>query len=77
MKVEDVRFVGNEKFSDRKLRKKMKNTKRKGTLFRKTKFIEDEYEEDKKSLIEFYNNNGFKNARILSDTVYREKMVIS
>ena len=73
VKVEDVRFVGNEKFSDRKLRKKMKNTKRKGTLFRKTKFIEDEYEEDKKSLIEFYNNNGFKNARILSDTVYREK----
>ena len=73
VKVEDVKFVGNTRFSDRKLRKKMRNTKRKGTLFRKTKFVEDDYEEDKKSIIAFYNNNGYKNARIVSDSVYREK----
>lgn len=50
----------------------MKNTKRKGTLFRKTKFVEEDYEEDKKHHC-LYNNNGYKNARIVSDSVYREK----
>lgn len=73
IKVESIEFEGNSKISDRKLRKKMKNTKRKNTLFRKSKYIDDDYEEDKKNIITYYNNSGFKNARIVSDTVYREK----
>jgi outer membrane protein insertion porin family len=73
VKVEDITFSGNEAFSDRKLRKKMKNTKRKGTFLKKTKYIEDDYKEDKENLITFYNNNGYKNARIISDSIYRNK----
>ncbi|MBK8698943.1 MAG: BamA/TamA family outer membrane protein [Saprospiraceae bacterium] len=73
IKIEDIVFEGNNKVSDRKLRKKLKKTKRKGTLLKKTKFVEDDYEEDKKNLISFYNNQGFKNARIMSDSMYREK----
>lgn len=71
VKVEDIIFEGNRAFSSRKLRKKLKNTKRKGTLFRKTKFVPSEYEEDKKALIAFYNNKGYKNARIISDSIWR------
>lgn len=73
VKVEDIIIEGNESFSDRKLRKKMSKTKRKGTLFRKSKFIENEYQEDLKSLTKFYQKEGFKNMTIVSDTNYRTK----
>lgn len=71
-KVQDISFVGNKEVSDRKLRKKMKNTKRKGTWFRKTKFIRDDFKEDKESIIAFYNTIGFRDAKILKDSVWRE-----
>ncbi len=71
-KVQDITFIGNTEVSSRKLRKKMKNTKRKGTWFRKTKFIEDDYEEDKESLVMYYNSLGFRDAKIMSDSVWRE-----
>lgn len=72
-KVQDITFTGNKEVSSRKLRKKMKNTKRKGTWFRKTKFIKDDYKEDKKSIVAYYNALGFRDARILSDSVWREE----
>lgn len=71
VKVDDITFSGNEVESDRKLRKKMKNTKRKCTWFRKSKLIEDEYEEDKEAIISFYNNMGFRDARIVEDSIWR------
>lgn len=73
IKVEDIVFEGNKSFSARKLRKKMEKTKRKGTLFRKTKFIEKEYQIDLKSLTEFYQKEGYKNMVILKDTTFRDK----
>jgi outer membrane protein insertion porin family len=73
VKVEDIVFVGNTKFSDRKLRKKMSKVKRKGTLFRKTKFIRSEYEEDLKSIVSFYQKEGYKNMTIVSDTTFRNE----
>lgn len=71
VKVKDIVFEGNKMFSDKKLRKKMSKTKRKGTLLRSSKFIEKEYEEDLKSIVTFYQKEGFKDARIVSDTMYR------
>lgn len=71
VKVDDITFSGNEVESDRKLRKKMKNTKRKCTWFRKSKLIQDEYEEDKEAIISFYNNMGFRDARIVEDSIWR------
>ena len=73
VKVEDISFEGNNSYSDRKLRKKMGKTKRKGTLFRKSKFIEKEYDEDLKALTTFYHNQGYKNMAIIRDTTYRGK----
>lgn len=73
VKVEDIIIEGNEYTSDRKLRKKLHNTKRKGTWFRKTKFVKTDYEQDKKDLIAYYNKEGFRDATITSDSVYREE----
>ncbi|MBR9998234.1 MAG: outer membrane protein assembly factor BamA [Cyclobacteriaceae bacterium] len=39
-------------------------------FFRASKFIREEYENDQKSLITFYNGRGYRDARILGDTIY-------
>lgn len=40
-------------------------------IFKASRYIEDEYEEDKLKLIEKYNNLGFRDARIVKDSIYR------
>lgn len=73
VKVENIIFEGNNTYSSRKLRKKMEKTKKKGTLLRKSKFIEKEYQEDLKSITKFYQKEGFKNMTVVRDTTYRNK----
>jgi outer membrane protein insertion porin family len=71
VKIADITFVGNEYFEASKLRKKLKSTKVKNlNFFRASKFISDKYKEDKEKLITFYNDNGFKDFTILSDSIY-------
>ena len=41
-------------------------------IFKASKFRRKEYEDDKKKLIEFYNTKGYRDARILYDTVYKQ-----
>lgn len=72
IKVEDITFSGNKNLSEKKIRKKMENTKRRKRLFASSKLIEDDYEADKKSIIAFYNTVGFRDARILSDSIWRD-----
>lgn len=40
-------------------------------FFNSSKFIKTDYEEDKEKIIEYYNSQGYRDAEILSDTVYR------
>jgi outer membrane protein insertion porin family len=40
-------------------------------IFKSSKYIEEDYEEDKQRLIEKYNNLGFRDAQIVKDSVYR------
>ncbi|MGK7394776.1 MAG: BamA/OMP85 family outer membrane protein [Candidatus Cyclobacteriaceae bacterium M3_2C_046] len=40
-------------------------------IFGSSKFIKDEYEEDKDNIIAFYNSRGFRDAVIVDDSVYR------
>ncbi len=71
VKVKNIEFEGNEQLSSSKLRKSMKNTKQKafGRFWKKSKFIEADYEEDLNSLIDAYAENGYRDARILLDTI--------
>lgn len=73
IKIQDIVFKGNDNIKDRKLRKQLEDTKKKGRLFGSSKFIQDEYEADKQNLITYYNNNGFRDARILNDSIWREE----
>lgn len=75
VKVRTIEFEGNEKFTDSKLRKAMSNTKQKNFIrvFKRSKFIRDKYEEDLKSIADKYKENGYRDARITSDTVMYNK----
>lgn len=72
VKIANITFVGNEFFQASKLRKQLKGTKVKNAnFFRASKFINSKYEEDKLKLKTFYNDNGFKDFTIISDSVYK------
>jgi outer membrane protein insertion porin family len=72
VKVSSINFIGNEKVSDRKLRKiskvKQKNFFR---IWKRSKFLEEEYETSKDEIIKHYKEKGFRDARITSDSVYK------
>jgi outer membrane protein insertion porin family len=73
VKIQDIIFVGNENASTRKLRKKMEKTKRKKALFKASKMLDAEYENDKREIVKYYNTLGYRDARIVRDSVWREK----
>ncbi|MFN1835924.1 outer membrane protein assembly factor BamA [Balneola sp. MJW-20] len=72
LEVKDIVFNGNEKVSDRKLRKKMKPLKEDAwwKIFGKKVFKEEDFIEGKDNIIQLYRNDGFIDARITSDSVY-------
>lgn len=72
IKISDITFQGNRVLKGKKLRGIMKNTKRKGTFLRKSKFIEEKFVEDKERIIEHYNKMGYRDARIVKDTMWRD-----
>ena len=61
--------------SDKKVRKSMKETKAKNwwRIFKVSKFIDDNYIDDKAKLIAKYNEVGYRDARITNDTTYLNK----
>jgi outer membrane protein insertion porin family len=72
VKINELRIEGREQLKESVVRKKLKGTKQKkfGRIFTPSKFNPKKFEEDKVKLIEFYNKRGYRDARILSDTVY-------
>jgi outer membrane protein insertion porin family len=70
VKIDDIVFSGNEIFPAKRLRRVMKNTKKKDlNIFKTSKLIQNDFKEDKESLLSFYNENGYRDAKILKDSV--------
>lgn len=71
VRISDITFEGNDNIIDRKLRRAMKNTKRRDlNFFKASKFVENDFEEDKRSLIAYYNEHGYRDAKVLGDSVF-------
>lgn len=70
VKIKKITFEGNEQLASKRLRKSLKKTKQKKfyRFWKKSKYIEADYEEDLDNLIDTYAERGFRDARILSDT---------
>ncbi|KAG1657641.1 Outer membrane protein assembly factor BamA [Nymphon striatum] len=73
VKINNIIFEGREQLSEKKLRRALKKTKKKvfGRFWKKSKYIKDEYENDLNLLIDKYAENGFRDARVLSDSIIK------
>ncbi len=87
-KIHRIYFEGNEALSARDLKKAMKKTNEKFSIpndwktsileaFSTKKFTTEEYEKDKANIIAKYNEHGYRDAVLLSDSVvnFNEKKV--
>ena len=72
IKIKKITFTGNENVKESKLVRSMKKTKdaRLINFFSSKKFNEKEYANDKRGLISAFNEAGFRDARIVKDTIY-------
>ncbi len=80
VKIDSIVFEGNDSISSNKLYKQMKNTHDVNyfkklyfwtpSFWKASKYQEAKFNEDLESIIAYYNENGFRDARIISDTVY-------
>ena len=70
VKIDDIIFHGNSVFPDKRLRRVMKKTHRRDiNIFKSSKLVKDEYTADKQKLIDFYNENGYRDAQIIKDSI--------
>ncbi len=72
VKVQKIRFIGNENVKPSKLASAMKKTKdmRILNIFSTKKFNEKEYPNDKKLLLQAYGERGYRDAKIVKDSIY-------
>ena len=79
VKVHRIYIDGNSEVKDQKLKSAMKKTKERKlrNIFKSKKFIREEYANDKGLLIDKFNEKGFRDAEILSDSIvaYKENRV--
>lgn len=75
VKVKSIEFEGNSLITDANLKKTFKNTKQKSPIriFKRSKFIKEKYKEDLANVITKYKEKGFRDARIISDSVSFDK----
>lgn len=72
-KVGHIYITGNEALTDNQINHAMKKTNDNNiiNLFRTKKFVAQEFENDKKLVIEKYNEIGYRDAQIVADSVVR------
>ncbi len=72
VKIGEISFKGAEKLKTSLLEKALKNTKKKKIyrFWKKSKYIEDDFEEDLVALRDAYAEKGYRDARIISDSTY-------
>jgi len=70
--IEKIRFHGNNAFSQGKLRGVFRETSQNAwwrKIFGSPKLDKDKYNDDKNLLVDFYRENGYRDARVVSDSI--------
>lgn len=80
VKVHKIYVDGNEVLSDNKVKRAMKKTNENGNIlniFKQKKFVDSDFADDKVRIIDKYNELGYRDAKILKDSVvaYDDKSV--
>ena len=73
IKINEINFDGISMLKAKTLEKAMKNTKRRKfyRIFKRSKYVPDDFKEDLSSLVDKYKENGYRDARIISDTILK------
>ena len=72
IRIKDSNFTGNQHVKERKLAKNMKETHANKwyNFFKSKKFKEKEYETDRKTVLDAFNEAGYRDARLVKDSIY-------
>ena len=71
VKLNNIRFEGNESYSDLRLRLAMKDIKQqRWYFFWRAAFDQDKFEEDLENIRKHYRNKGYRDFKIISDSVH-------
>ena len=80
VKVHKIYIDGNEVLSDAAIKRAMKKTNEKNNileLFNQKKYVESDYHDDLNRIIEKYNEKGYRDAKIIHDSIaqFNEKTI--
>ncbi|NTW51462.1 MAG: outer membrane protein assembly factor BamA [Chlorobiaceae bacterium] len=70
--IEKIRFHGNKAFSEKRLRGVLKETSQNSwwrKILGQPKLDKDKFEEDKNLLVDFYRDRGYRDARVINDSI--------
>ena len=72
LEIKDIKFEGNQAFSDRKLTKKMKPLKEDKwwKFLSKKVYKKTDFDEGIENVLSFYRKNGYSDVRVADDSVY-------
>ncbi len=72
VRIKNINFTGNTDVKEYKLAKNMKETHSAKwyNFFKSKKFKEKEYENDRKTVINAFNEAGYRDARLVRDSIY-------
>ena len=72
VKIKTITFTGADNVKESKLVRSMKKTRdaRLQNFFSSKKFQEKEYDNDKRAMLSVFNEAGYRDARIVKDTMY-------
>jgi outer membrane protein insertion porin family len=75
IKIKEIVFKGNKDISDAQLRTFLKDTKRKfwGRFWKSSKYVKEKYKEDLQNLLNEYSELGYRDARIITDSIIWNK----
>ena len=70
IKTDKIEFIGNENYTDRRLRRALKETKQqRWYLFWRSSFDNNKFQDDKEKLKAFYQKHGYRDAMIVADSI--------
>ena len=72
IRIKNINFTGNTDVKEMKLAKNMKETHSNKwyNFFKSKKFKEKEYQNDRKTVLDAFNEAGYRDARLVRDSVY-------
>jgi len=70
-KIAEIEVIGNEDFAAKKVKRQLKKVKERRwwRFWKRSKYVPKTFSEAKDNLIQVYNDEGYRDAKILADTI--------